>query len=79
MFSGSLNSNAFLIISTLSTDPPDKCARICTLLLPRTASEGGWLYLFPPSITLIWSILEIPLISTIAGTAKYGSKVGSVG
>ena len=79
MLSGSLNSNAFLIISTLSTDPPDICAAICTLLLPRTASVGGWLYLVPPSVTLIWSILAIPLTSTIAGTLKNGSRVGSVG
>ena len=52
---------------------------IDTLLLPLTARVGGWLYLRPPSITCISSILAIPLISTIAGTAKNGSKVGSVG
>ena len=79
MLSGSLNSKAFLIISTLSTDPPDICAAICTLLLPRTASVGGWLYLVPPSVTSILLILEIPLISIIAGTDKNGNKVGSVG
>ena len=76
---GSLNSKAFCITSTLSTDPPSIWAAILTLLLPRTAKVGGWLYLVPPSVTLIWSILAIPLTSTIAGTLKNGSRVGSVG
>ena len=41
ILSGSLNSKAFLIISTLSTDPPDMCAPTFELSLPRTASVGG--------------------------------------
>ena len=76
---GSLNSKAFLIISTLLTDPPSTWAAIWTLLLPRTVRVGGWLYLTPPSVTWISFILEMPLISTIAGTLKNGNKVGSVG